>query len=133
MTALRKPGGGVRAIAAPSLLQRLAGPGLVRARKAELEAALGHHKFAVGTAVGAELMAHTARALIEAEPDLVLVALDARNAFCCADRKACLPPRSRTLLISETVLEGGTDPSLKFFEGLYASSSQIGVSLSISL
>ena len=90
LTALRKPGGGVRPIAAPSLLRRLAGRGLVRARRAELEAALGHRQFAVGTAAGAELLAHSVRALTEAEPDLVLVALDARNAFCSADRAACL-------------------------------------------
>ena len=41
LTALRKPGGGVRPIAAPSLLRRLAGRLLVSTRKRELATALG--------------------------------------------------------------------------------------------
>ena len=90
LTALRKPGGGVRPIAAPSLLRRLAGRSLVRAWRAGLAAVLGHRQYAVGTAAGGELLAHTARALTEADPDLVLLALDARNAFCSADRETCL-------------------------------------------
>ena len=90
LTALRKPGGGVRPIAAPSLLRRLAGRLLVNTRKAELASALGRHQYAVGTAAGTETLAHTARALTEADPTLVLLALDAKNAFCSANREACL-------------------------------------------
>ena len=41
LTALRKPGGGVRPIAAPSLLRRLAGRLLVSTRKRELAEGLG--------------------------------------------------------------------------------------------
>lgn len=87
---LRKPNGGVRPIAAPSLLRRLAGRILVRKRKAELAEALGPQQYAVGTAAGTELMAHTVRALTEADPELTVLALDARNANCTASREACL-------------------------------------------
>ena len=63
---------------------------LCTTHKEDLAAILGRHQFAVGTAAGTETLAHTARALSEADPDLVLLALDAQNAFCSADRGACL-------------------------------------------
>ena len=59
-------------------------------RKTKNAETLGCHQFAVGTAAGTETLAHTARALTEADPTLVGLALDARNAFCSADREACL-------------------------------------------
>jgi len=90
LTPLRKPGGGVRPIAAPSLLRRLAGRLLVSTRKQELAAALGPRQFAVGTAAGTEVLAHTVRALTEADPALVVTALDAKNAYCTAARSDCL-------------------------------------------
>ena len=90
LTPLCKPSGGVRPIAAPSILRRLAGRVLVRKRKTELAEALGPQQFAVGTAAGTELLAHTVRALTEADPDLTVLALDAKNAYCTASRAACL-------------------------------------------
>ena len=90
LTALNKPGGGVRPIAAPSLLRRLAGRLLVSTRKAELAEALGRQQFAVGTAAGAEVLSHSVRAVTEADPDLVLLCLDARNAYGTASRSDCL-------------------------------------------
>jgi hypothetical protein len=90
LTPLRKAGGGVRPIAAPSLLRRLAGRLLASTRKKELAEALGPRQFAIGTAAGTEVLAHTVRALTEADPSLVLTALDARNAYCMASREACL-------------------------------------------
>ena len=59
LTPLRKPGGGVRPIAAPSLLRRLAGRLLVNARRQGIAEALGANQFAVGTAAGTEVLAHT--------------------------------------------------------------------------
>ena len=44
----------------------------------------------MGVPAGTELLAHTARALTEHNPDLVLVALDARNAYGTASRVDCL-------------------------------------------
>ena len=90
LTPLRKNAGGVRPIAAPSILRRLAGKALVSTRKKDLADALGRHQYAIGTAAGTELLAHTARALTEADPDLVLTALDARNAFCTISREEYL-------------------------------------------
>lgn len=90
LTALRNPGGGVRPIAAPSLLRRLAGWLLVSTHKKELAAALGRHQYAVGTAAGTEVLAHVARAHTEADPDLVVLAFDARNVYGTARRAACL-------------------------------------------
>ena len=95
LTALRKPSGGVRPIAAPSLLRRLAGRLLVSTRKGELATALGRQQFAVGTAAGAEVLGHSVRALTEADPDLVLLCLDARNAYGTASRSACLDALGR--------------------------------------
>ena len=40
-------------------------------------------------------MAHTARALTEADTDLVLLALDAQNAFSSADKEKCLQELER--------------------------------------
>ena len=90
LTALNKPGGGIRPIAAPSLLRRLAGRALCSLCKEAVSAALGRLQFAVGVAAGTECLAHSARVLTEADPDLVLMALDAKNAFCSADKAACL-------------------------------------------
>ena len=80
----------MRPIAAPSLLRRLAGRALCSLCKEAVSAALGRLQFAVGVPAGTECLAHSARALAEADPDLVLLALDAKNAFCSADREACL-------------------------------------------
>ena len=44
----------------------------------------------MGVTAGTECLAHTARVLSESDPDLVLLALDARNAFSSADRQSCL-------------------------------------------
>ena len=52
--------------------------------------AVGRHQFGVGVAAGAESLAHAARAFSEADTDLVLLALDAQNAFCFADKEKCL-------------------------------------------
>ena len=87
---LRKPRGGVRPFAAPNILRRLVGRALLAPRKSELAEALGRQQFAIGTKAGTELLAHTVRALTEENPDLVLVALDAKNAFCSARRADCL-------------------------------------------
>ena len=95
LTALNKPGGGVRPIAAPSLFRRLAGRLLVSTRKTELADALGRRQFAVGTAAGAEVLSHSVRALTEADPDLVLLCLDAKNAYGTANRSDCLDALAR--------------------------------------
>ena len=90
LTPLRKPGGGVRPIAAPAVLRRLAGKALVNPRKKELAEALAPHQFAIGIAAGAELLAHCVRACCEADPAVVVPALDAKNVYCPASREACL-------------------------------------------
>ena len=90
LSAYNKPGGGVRPIAATSFLWRLAGRALCGTWNEEVAGALGRHQFAVGVPAGAECLAHTARALTEADTDLVLLASDAQNAFCFADGKDCL-------------------------------------------
>ena len=90
LTPLRKPGGGVRPIAAPTILRRLAGRLLASARKKELAEVPGRHQYAIGTAAGTELLAHTVRACTEADLQLVTVALDAKNAYCTIRRTACL-------------------------------------------
>ena len=87
---LNKPGGGVRPIAAPSLLRRLSGRAFCCACKDNIGSLLGRIQYAVGVPAGTECLAHTARVLSESDPDLVLLALDARNAFCSADRLSCL-------------------------------------------
>ena len=52
LTALNKPGSGVRPIAAPSLLRWLAGRALCSICKDAVSAALGRLQFAVGVAAG---------------------------------------------------------------------------------
>ena len=84
---LSKPDGGVRPIAVLSLLRRLAGTALCRACKDSLSAILGRQQFAVGLAAGTGTLAHSVRALVAADPELVLLALDAQNAFCWASRE----------------------------------------------
>ncbi len=96
LTPPRKAGSGVRPIAAPNLLRRVAGRLLVRGGKKELVKALGRRQFAIGTAAGTELLAHTVRALTEDDPQLVVTALDVRNAYCTASRAACLGALAET-------------------------------------
>ena len=86
----------MRPIASPAILRRLAGKALVSPRRKELAEALGAHQFAIGTSAGTELLAHTVRALTEADPDLVVCALDATNAYCTASRRACLEELAAT-------------------------------------
>ena len=62
----------------------------MRGRRKELAAALGPRQYAVGTAAGTELLTHSVRALTEDDPQLVLLALDAQNAYCTASRRHCL-------------------------------------------
>ena len=90
LTPLLKPGGGIRPIAAPSILRRLVGKALVRERKEDLASALGKQQFAIGTTAGTEVLAHSARALAEDDPDIVFLALDAENAYCSVARATCL-------------------------------------------
>ena len=80
----------MRPIAAPSILRRLAARLLVRDRKQELATALGPQQFALGTAAGTELLAHTVRASTEADPELIVLSLDAQNAYCSVSREECL-------------------------------------------
>ena len=94
---LRKAGGGVRPIAAPNILRRLVGRILTSSFKTRASELLAPHQFAIGESAGAELLAHTAKALIEADPSLVLVKLDARNAFCTISRSECLAAFSEML------------------------------------
>ena len=50
-------------------------------KEAELAETLGRRQFAVGTTAGAEVLSHSVRALTEADSDLVLLCLDAKNAY----------------------------------------------------
>ena len=56
----------------------------------------GGGRRAVGVAAGAESLAHTARPFTEADTDLVLLALDAQNAFSSADKKKCFQELERS-------------------------------------
>ena len=55
---------------------------------AELAEAAGRRQFTVGTAAGIEEMACAARALEEASPNLAMVVLGAKSAFCAIGRAA---------------------------------------------
>ena len=78
---LEKPGGGLRPIAIESVFMRLTGRCVIAELRADLKLKLPPHQLGVGMAGGSQNVAHAVQSALAADPEAVVVALDARNAY----------------------------------------------------
>ena len=130
LTALPKPDGGTRPIAAGEILRRLTSKVLIGAVRTRLDAHFLPHQFGVGSRGGGERVIHHVRALIGASyncPDFVLLKVDLQNAFNRVDRTAVMAAVAEdfpSLLPWVACLYGA--PSVLWF-GQEKISSQCGV------
>jgi len=90
MTALLKPSGGVRGIAAGTALRRLVARTLARQFGHEVEAACAPYQFALSTRAGTDCVGHMARVLTDSRPTASLLSIDGVGAFDHVSRAAML-------------------------------------------
>ena len=81
LTALVKTGGGVRPLAAGSVLRRLAAKGACAVFKDAFSGAVGPQQFGVGRSAGTELVHKSITALTDEDPSRIVIAFDAANAY----------------------------------------------------
>ena len=87
MTALQKPGGGVRGIVVGDILRRLVAKTLAQEMSHHIEAATSPFQYALTTRCGCECIAHAAQALTDADPEATVLSIDGigRSDFSCRD------------------------------------------------
>ena len=93
LTALPKPDGGTRPIAAGEILRRLTSKVMIGAVRARLDAHFLPYQYGVGSRGGAERIVHRVRAAVAlntATDDFVLLKVDLQNAFNRVSREAVL-------------------------------------------
>ena len=88
LTALAKPGGGVRGIATGDAFRRLTSRILARHFAADLDAATRPFQYALSTRTGTDAIAALLRAATDADPDTAILSLDGRSAYDCMSRAA---------------------------------------------
>ena len=90
LTALRKPGGGVRGIATGDAFRRLVSRALARAFAGVFDEATRPYQFALSTRAGTDSLAAMLRAATELDPEATVVSLDGRSAYDSVSRAAML-------------------------------------------
>ena len=90
LTALSKPTGGVRGIAAGTTLRRLVARTLARQFGGEVEAACSPYQFALSTRAGTDCVGHVVRAVTDSRPTATLLSIDGVGAFDYVSRAAML-------------------------------------------
>ena len=112
LLALKKKNGKLRPVACGSVIRRLAARALCEVAKDEICSAVGKHQFAVGRAAGCEVVHKCITALTETNPEVLVLAYDATNAFNSIPRGQVLSgvrSRAPTLLTTvEAWLSGAT-------------------------
>ena len=110
MTALQKPGGGVRGIVVGDILRRLVAKTLAQGISHHIEAATSPFQYALTTRCGCECIAHAAQALTDADLEATVLSIDGIGAFDLISRAAML-----------TVLKDapGCDRALPFVHQFY--------------
>ena len=81
LTALCKPGGGVRGIVAGEFLRRLVSRTIAKQVAGEVEAATAPHQYALSTRAGTECVAHALQALTDLYPEATVLSIDGIGAF----------------------------------------------------
>ena len=90
LTALRKPGGGVRGIATGDVFRRLVSKVLARAFANVFDEDTRPYQFALSTRAGTDSLAAMLRAATELDPDATIVSLDGRSAYDSVSRAAIM-------------------------------------------
>ena len=90
LTALRKPGGGVRGIATGDVFRRLVSRVLARAFAGVFDEATRPYQFALSTRAGTDSLAAMLQAATELDPEATVVSLDGRSAYDSVSRAAML-------------------------------------------
>ena len=90
LTPLAKPNGGVRPLAVGEAVRRLTARAVCMQSKESFAQDLQPHQFAVGLKGGCELVYKCVTTICGMDPDVVVVALDLRNAYNRIWRSACL-------------------------------------------
>ena len=90
MTALQKPGGGVRGIVVGDILRRLVAKTLAQEISHHIEAATSPFQYALTTRCGCECIAHAAQALTDADPEATVLSIDGIGVFDLISRAAML-------------------------------------------
>ena len=90
LTALQKPGGGVRGIATGDCFRRLASRALAKGWADTFDEATRPYQFALQARAGADALAAHVRTALERRPDAVLVSLDGGSAYDSMSRAAFL-------------------------------------------
>ena len=90
LTALQKPGGGVRGIVAGDILRRLVGRKLAQQLGKAVEAATSLFQYAHSTRAGSECVVHVLQALTERNSEATVLSIDGISAFDVVSRNAML-------------------------------------------
>ena len=90
MTAIRKPGGGVRGIATGEMFRRLVSRALAAAWAPVFDQATRPYQFALRTRAGVDALSARLRATLESDARATVVSLDGRGAYDCISRAAFL-------------------------------------------
>ena len=90
MTAIRKPGGGVRGIATGDMFRRLVSRSLAAAWASVFDQATRPYQFALRTRAGVDALSARLRATLENDARATVVSLDGRSAYDCISRAAFL-------------------------------------------
>ncbi len=90
LTALRKPGGGVRGIVAGDVLRRLVARTMAQQINDEVEAATAPHQYALSTRAGTECVAHALQAITAEDGNMTILSIDGIGAFDSISRAAML-------------------------------------------
>ena len=90
MTALRKPDGGVRGIAAGDVFRRLVSRALAKTWAATFDEATRPYQQALSARSGMDALVARLRIALETDPDVTVVSLDGRSAYDTVSRAAFL-------------------------------------------
>ena len=90
LTALRKPGGGVRGIATGDCFRRLVARALAKQWAPDFDAATRPFQYALQARSGTDALATQLRVALERAPDAVVVSLDGRAAYDTMSRESFL-------------------------------------------
>ena len=111
MTALQKPGGGVRGIVAGDIVRRLVARTISQQIGSVVESATAPFQYALSTRAGCECVAHALQALSEVDERTTIMSMDGTSAYDLISRRAMLAGLAH--------IEGGREvlPFVKLFFG----------------
>ena len=95
MTALQKPGGGVRGIVAGDVVRRLVARTISQQLAKVVEGATAPFQYALSTRAGCECVAHALQAMTDLDPEATILSIDGISAYDLISRRAMLTGLAR--------------------------------------